>query len=208
MAKRKRSIRKSRKVVSAYLAVLLLLLLPYNRCDLPETLDPNKFDPRKFYPKKPTPAKQYNEEKVVRVKDGDTVVLSPGLGRQPYTCRLYGIDSPETVKPNAPGQPYGREAAEKLQQLVLGKEVEVALTGDKSYDREVCVLRLNNKDINLRMIELGYAWAYKHYLKPPYTEGYFNAQRQARATRAGLWQDAKPEPPWEFRAKLKHKTKS
>ncbi|MBF0318006.1 MAG: thermonuclease family protein [Nitrospirae bacterium] len=179
------------------LVALLLLSLSYNRCDFPERLDP-----RKMYPKK-----QYGREKIVRVKDGDTVVLSPGLGRQPYTCRLYGIDSPETAKSNAPGQPYGMEATRKLEQLVLNKEVEVTLTGDKTYNREVCLLRLDNQDINLRMIELGYAWAYKNYLTPPYTEGYLNAQRQARAARTGLWQEAKPEPPWEFRAKSKRKSK-
>ncbi|MBF0609082.1 MAG: thermonuclease family protein [Magnetococcales bacterium] len=176
----------------ASLVTLMLLSLSYNRCNMSEKVSTKK---------------QYNMEKVVRVKDGDTVVLSPGLGRQSYTCRLYGIDSPETPKRNVPGQPYATEAAKALEQLVLGKEVEVTLTGDKTYNREVCVLRLSNKDINLRMIELGYAWAYKHYLKAPYTESYLKAQQHAIAARAGLWQDKKPQPPWEFRASSKHKDK-
>ncbi|MBF0337864.1 MAG: thermonuclease family protein [Nitrospirae bacterium] len=176
----------------ASLVTLVLLSLSYNRCNLPEKVSPKK---------------QYNREKVVRVKDGDTVVLSPGPGRQSYTCWLYGIDSPETPKRNVAGQPYATEAAKALEQLILGKEVEVTLTDDKTYNREVCVLRLSDKDINLRMIELGYAWAYKHYLKAPYTESYLKAQQHAMAARAGLWQDNKPQPPWEFRARSKHKAK-
>ncbi|MBF0537092.1 MAG: thermonuclease family protein [Nitrospirae bacterium] len=193
--------RKKNRAVVVFLVLLLLLSLSFRRFGLRG----------RFYPKRQQQhqqQQQYHRERVVRVKDGDTVVLSAGPGRQSYTCRLYGIDSPETAKPNAPGQPYGVEATRQLEQLILGKDVEVTLTGEKTYNREVCILRLNNADINLRMIALGYAWAYKHYLKPPYMDDYINAQRQARAARAGLWQDANPEPPWDFRARLRHKNRS
>jgi endonuclease YncB( thermonuclease family) len=42
--------------------------------------------------------------KVMQVKDGDTVVISPEKGGQFVICRLYGIDAPEATK-----QPYGRK---------------------------------------------------------------------------------------------------
>lgn len=46
--------------------------------------------------------------KVMQVKDGDTVVISPLDGGQFFTCRLYGIDSPESYGKEA--QSYGKEA--------------------------------------------------------------------------------------------------
>ncbi len=179
--------------------MLLLLVLSYNVFNLRE----------RFFPVRvPSGEKSVRvREKVVRVKDGDTVVISSGLGGKDYTCRLYGIDSPETAKGKTPGQSYGDDATKALQHLVLGKEVEVTLTGGKTYNREVCILRLNDVDINLKMIELGYAWAYKQYLKPPYMETYMDAQRQARVEHAGLWHDPNPEPPWDFRHLLKHRAK-
>lgn len=143
--------------------------------------------------------------KVMQVKDGDTVVISPAEGGAFFTCRLYGIDSPETAKRGRPGQPYGEEAAKELKRLVLAQTVEVILTGAKTYNREVCLIKKDGTDINLEMVKHGYAWAYKQYLKRPYASEYIEAESQARAKRLGLWQDANPTPPWEFRKMQKHR---
>ncbi len=51
------------------------------------------------------------------------------------------------------------------------------------------------------MIETGYAWAYRKYLKRPYASEYIDAENQARKNRLGLWQQYNPVPPWEFRKK-------
>ena len=56
--------------------------------------------------------------KVMRVKDGDTIVISPVDGGQFFTCRLYGIDAPETSKRGKSGQPYGEEATRSLKKLL------------------------------------------------------------------------------------------
>jgi micrococcal nuclease len=53
---------------------------------------------------------------VVRVVDGDTVVLH--IGDRDETVRLLGIDTPETVKPGAPVECYGPEASSHLKQLL------------------------------------------------------------------------------------------
>lgn len=112
--------------------------------------------------------KEILQGKIMRVKDGDTVVVSPVDGGQFFTCRLYGIDTPETAKKGKAGQPYGEEASRELKKLVLGQDVEVTTTGQKTYKREVCIIKRDGIDINLEMVRRGYAWAYRQYLKRPY----------------------------------------
>ncbi len=145
--------------------------------------------------------------KVMQVKDGDTVVIQPEEGGQFFTCRLYGIDSPEIAhgKFGKGGQPYGEEASKELKGLILGQSVEVTTTGAKTYKREVCIIKRDGKDINLEMVKRGAAWAYKQYLKRPYASDYLTAESDAREKRLGLWKENNPTPPWEFRKKQKHK---
>jgi micrococcal nuclease len=73
--------------------------------------------------------------RVIQVKDGDTVVVDTGEGGM--TCRLYGIDAPETAKGKKPGQPWGKEATWELVSMVQHQTVEVELTGSNTYGREV-----------------------------------------------------------------------
>ncbi|MEW6417236.1 MAG: thermonuclease family protein [Nitrospirota bacterium] len=134
----------------------------------------------------------------INVKDGDTVVIQPANGKK-YTCRLYGIDAPETAKRGKPGQPFGDEAKDALSSLVRKKQVEVEIKDRDRYGRAVCILKLDGADINRKMIELGLAWAYIEYLKGPYVSIYYDAEKEARAKRLGLWQQSNPLPPWEFR---------
>jgi endonuclease YncB( thermonuclease family) len=135
----------------------------------------------------------------MQVKDGDTVIISPIDGGQFFTCRLYGIDTPETTHGRKIGQPYGEEASKELKRLILGQTVEVTTTGAKTYNREVCTIKKSGQDINLEMVEKGYAWAYRQYLKRPYASEYIDAEREAREKRLGLWKDNNPTSPWEFR---------
>ena len=137
--------------------------------------------------------------KVERVTDGDTVTISPVDGGKPYRCRLYGIDSPETGKPDRPGQQYGGEAKEALWKLVGGKTVKILLTGEKTHNREVCIIYLNGADINLEMINLGYAWAYRKFLKSEHSRDYIKAETDAKRKKLGLWQQKNPIRPDKFK---------
>jgi endonuclease YncB( thermonuclease family) len=136
--------------------------------------------------------------RVVFISDGDTLVVKPDKGHR-FTCRLYGIDAPETPHEGRPGQPYGRESAETLSHLVMGMRVEVILTGEKSYNREVCVVMHGEKDINLRMIKSGLAWAYKKHLRKPYRKPYIEAEATARKKGLGIWADGDAITPSEFK---------
>ncbi|MDA8239583.1 MAG: thermonuclease family protein [Nitrospiraceae bacterium] len=143
--------------------------------------------------------------KVMQVKDGDTVTISPEDGGSFFVCRLYGIDAPEVShrRFGQGGQRYGEEASRELKRLILGQTVEVTTTGQQTYRREVCIIWKDGRDINLEMVRRGDAWAYRQYLKRPYASEYIDAEREARENRRGLWQDANPTPPWEFRKRLR-----
>ena len=149
--------------------------------------------------------------KVMKVTDGDTVVINPVKDKSFIICRLYGIDAPETPKYTRkgrlkkPGQPYGEEATTALKKMILGQTVQVTLTGAKTYKREVCRIENDGMDVNLEMVRLGYAWAYRQHLKRPDDWYYMGAERDAREQRLGLWQDSNPAPPWEFRRSLRQK---
>jgi micrococcal nuclease len=150
------------------------------------------------------------EEGVVKkVADGDTVTVVTDDGTK-LKIRLYGIDAPETTKMNhrtgvvsKPGQPYGEEAYRALESKVLGKKVTVKIMDIDRYKRSVAVVYLNSRDINREIVKEGYAWAYREYLKGPYASEYIEAENEARSKHLGLWQQANPMPPWEFRKRQK-----
>jgi micrococcal nuclease len=135
---------------------------------------------------------------VTKVIDGDTVIIRPFSGKL-FKCRLYGIDAPEMPHNGNPGQPYGRAADRELNNLVLHTTVDITLTGDRSHDREICIIKRMGLDINKEMVKRGYAWAYRQYLRRPYASEYIDAENEARRMRSGLWQQVNPTPPWELR---------
>jgi len=58
---------------------------------------------------------------VSEVIDGDTVVLQ-GVDSH---LRYIGIDTPEIIKNDSPGDPFSREAKELNKDLVVGKRIRV-----------------------------------------------------------------------------------
>lgn len=146
------------------------------------------------------------EAGIVRhVADGDTVTVITHEGTK-LKIRLYGIDAPEIQHSNKrtgivskPGQPYGEEAYRALESKVLRKIVRVQIMDIDRYRRLVAVLYLGDRDVNREMVRQGYAWAYREYLHGPYASEYIEAEREARNSHLGLWQQMNPQPPWEFR---------
>lgn len=138
---------------------------------------------------------------VTKVSDGDTIHVTDNLGTK-VKVRLYGIDAPETDKPNKSGQPYGLESYQALNDKIYRKQVNLDVLDIDKYKRLVCIVYLNGKSINQEMVAEGYAWAYRKYLNTPYASEYIGLEDQARGRKLGLWQQNNPEPPWEFRKSL------
>ena len=136
------------------------------------------------------------------VYDGDTVLLATREASR-LKVRLYGIDAPETTKPDAPGQPFGAVARRTLMFKVMGRQVSAEIMDNDQYQRAIGVIRYGGRDINREMVAEGMAWAYRPYLAGAYLSEYDGAERAARSQHRGLWRDANPLPPWEFRKRLR-----
>lgn len=135
------------------------------------------------------------------VYDGDTVLLVTREESR-LKVRLYGIDAPETKKPDTPGQPFGEIARRTLMYKVMGRRVTAEIMDTDQYRRAVAVIRCNGRDVNGEMVAEGLAWAYRQYLQGNYASEYIGLENRARSRRAGLWRDGNPQPPWEFRQAL------
>ncbi len=125
---------------------------------------------------------------VERVVDGDTVVLDGG-----ERVRLIGIDTPETVDPRRPVQWYGKEASDRARSLLAGRGVRVEYDVARAdrYGRTLAYLYLEDgTQVNLVMIEDGYAFASRYPPNVRYADSYSAAQRAAREAGKGLWADA------------------
>lgn len=130
--------------------------------------------------------------KVVSIADGDTiVVMHEGKKTE---VRLNGIDCPEK------DQAFGDQAATFISRLVLGKEVTVASHGPDKYGRTIGdVSLLDGTQVNRELVKAGLAWWYRTYSQD---QALAQLESEAQAGRRGLWADANPMPPWEWR-KLK-----
>ena len=135
------------------------------------------------------------EGRVVGVMDGDSISIFDEKNHKQFRIRLSGIDAPEKK------QEFGQRSKESLSSLVFGKPVTVETSKQDLYGRRIKVL-VNGQDANQEQIRRGMAWHYKAYRRSqPLIDraGYADAENSARAARRGLWVDAAPVPPWEYR---------
>ncbi|MBW4518130.1 MAG: thermonuclease family protein [Scytolyngbya sp. HA4215-MV1] len=140
---------------------------------------------------------------VVRVSDGDTIVVQAG-GRQDK-IRFCGIDAPELE------QPLGKEAQQSLQRLIQagGNQVMVTPTERDREGRlvgEVFVAAPTaqqpelEKFLNAEMVRLGMAY---HYAK--FSDGCLNrdemvaGEQEAQQQRRGVWGESNAVKPWDWR---------
>lgn len=136
--------------------------------------------------------------RVLWVHDGDTVTLTASNGVW-FKIRLWGIDAPEL------GQPGGEVSMMALIRLAGRKQVTVDVKDRDRYGRLVGIILYRKKDINLEMLKLGQAWYYKQYA--PKQENYGKAETEAREKKLGLWAEADPVAPWEWRKEQRQKKK-
>ncbi|MEF8723164.1 MAG: thermonuclease family protein [Candidatus Accumulibacter delftensis] len=141
---------------------------------------------------------------VVGVADGDTVTVLDA-NHQQHKIRLSGIDAPEKA------QPFGQRSKQSMSALVFGKQVDVQWNKRDRYRRIIgkvmvqpsdCQTCPTTLDAGLAQITTGLAWWYEKYAKDQSAGDagrYAFAEQEARDKRAGLWTDANPTPPWDWR---------
>jgi len=133
--------------------------------------------------------------RIVGVHDGDSLTMLDREQRQ-HKIRLNGIDAPEL------GQPFGQAAKLHLSAAAFDRDATAECHKTDRYGREVCRVFVDGVDIGLAQIRAGLAWFFKRYageLKADGRRQYAEAEEAARKARRGLWADAEPVPPWEWR---------
>lgn len=170
-----------------------------------------------------TPGTIYTAE-IISVTDGDTVVLEFN-GSEQRSCRLFGIDTPETVYASSvwasvydqlPSelqiQTWGPEAKDRLEELLIsntGADTPVGLTVTTVirdvdiYDRLVVTIQNNeSKDVCAELVLSGHAAVWDQYADdiPELYAIYKDNENIAQDQELVIWSDASPYMPWDYRS--------
>ncbi|MFH1601797.1 MAG: thermonuclease family protein [Candidatus Shapirobacteria bacterium] len=124
-------------------------------------------------------ASEHEEFLVIRVIDGDTILLENG-----QVIRYLGVDTPEI------NHCFAKEATQENQELVLGKlvKLEKDITQKDDYGRLLRYVWVNNQMINQILLNNGFG---KKLLIPPdlkYRDLFSSAQEYAQENNLGLWE--------------------
>jgi endonuclease YncB( thermonuclease family) len=142
--------------------------------------------------------------RVVSIPDGDTISVMPDKGEK-IRVRFLGIDTPESK------QLHGPESQKTLERMIraAGSRVELQYRDKDHYGRVVAFVFANGKNLNYEQVKNGSAWYYRQYEKslkavdPSAPAKFAEAERNAKKQRLGLWKDANPQEPWEWRRQHK-----
>lgn len=99
--------------------------------------------------------------------------------------RLFGIDAPEfdqTCTKDGMGWSCGASAADRLAQLVTGKNVVCSSVGTDQHGRLLGRCMVGATDVNRAMVASGYAVAFRRY-----SSDYVSAEESAKVNRRGIW---------------------
>lgn len=127
--------------------------------------------------------------KVIAVMDGDTVMVLRPSG-QKIKIRLANIDAPEK------DQAFGQQSRQSLLEMVNRKEIRIDSQAVDQYGRVVGLISVDGYSVNQEQVRRGMAWEYSHYHSD---RTYLRLQNEARQARLGLWAQASPQPPWQWR---------
>lgn len=125
---------------------------------------------------------------VIGISDGDTLTVLHE--RQPIKIRVAEIDAPEKK------QPFGTRSKQSLSDLCFGKQAEVFPQKTDRYGRTIARVKCDGQDASAHQVQVGMAWVFDRYVTD---RSLYLLQDMARAGGRGLWADAGPVPPWEWR---------
>lgn len=128
--------------------------------------------------------------KVIRVIDGDTIVIN--WDDRILKVRMLGVDTPETVHPFKPVEFYGKKASEYSKKRLTNKKITLSFDKNKidRYGRLLAYIYIGDKLFNAELIEKGYGYA---YIKYPfkYRDEFIRLEEIAKEMGIGIWQNLK-----------------
>jgi len=124
---------------------------------------------------------------VTRVVDGDTVEAQ--IGDEVEDVRLIGIDTPETVKPEAPVECFGPQASSFTHRVLEEQSVRLVFGAERRdvYGRLLAYAYIDHRFFNAELVRRGLA---RTLSIPPNTRysALFERLEQSAARRGrGLW---------------------
>ncbi|MFT4103751.1 MAG: thermonuclease family protein [Burkholderiaceae bacterium] len=133
------------------------------------------------------------------VQDGDSFRLRLPTG-QAVRVRIAGIDAPEL------GQPHADEARDALAALLDRGPLRLDAYKTDPFGRYVANVLTPDGDVGLAMVRAGHAWHFARYAReqaPADRRRHEEAQLDAQRARRGLWADARPVAPWDYRRRAR-----
>ena len=129
---------------------------------------------------------------VIGIADGDTLTArcQAATGMENIKVRLAEIDAPEK------GQAFGNRSKQHLSDICFRKPAEVRPQTKDRYGRTVARVTCEGVDANAEQVRAGMAWVFDKYVTD---QALYATQDEARAARRGLWADAAPVAPWNWR---------
>lgn len=128
---------------------------------------------------------------ILAVPDGDTLeIVHAGTI---FFIQLQDVDAPEI------GQPYGAEAHAFMVSLALGKTAQVTTTElpRPGIPQKARIALSSGINPSHELLKAGLAWWDRK--AAPDDDSLWKLEREARIEHRGLWEDADPIPPWEWR---------
>ncbi len=127
---------------------------------------------------------------VIRVVDGDTIHIN--IDGKTEKVRIIGLDTPEVHHPSKPIQCFGREASQKMKDLINGKQIRIEQDPTQAerdkYGRLLLhIFTAEGENIAYKMISEGYAHEYTYRIPYKYQNQYKKAQKTAEQSDLGLW---------------------
>ena len=138
-------------------------------------------------PLPPTPVAPLAEGtyRLQRVIDGDTIIVEPAA-----TVRLIGVDTPETVKPEHPVEPFGPEATDFTKEFLSGGVVRLSFDRERvdRFGRFLAYVWVDTRMLNEELLRRGLA---RHEPQFHYSQAmkqrFRKAQQEAERAGEGIW---------------------
>jgi micrococcal nuclease len=122
------------------------------------------------------------------VIDGDTIKVR--VDGKSETVRFLLVDTPESVHPNKPVQPFSKEASSHTKAMLNGSDVELELgIGERDkYGRLLAYVYADGESVQESLLKNGLARvAYVFEPNTKYVEDFEKIQKQAQKEGIGIW---------------------
>lgn len=123
-----------------------------------------------------------------KVIDGDTVILADGSDSR---LRYIGIDSPEMLTFESPGEPFSEQAKKLNEDLLKGKSIRLEFDREEydQFGRMLGYVYADDLLINEQLLKQGLAVTLQIEPNTKYTRRFLEAEQFAQKNKRGIWSD-------------------